>query len=137
MVLTEKDCSKCKKLKPANEFYSDKIAKSGLSSQCRSCVKAYANGTAQKIIVDTAIRPIKIEEEQWKEQSNCAGADTDAFFPVNKGAYENKDMLTRICNACPVKAECLDYAVKYDLLGWWGGTTEIQRRRIRAERKVA
>ena len=36
-----KYCLKCKTEKPANEFYGNKIAKDGLSSSCRSCMRAY------------------------------------------------------------------------------------------------
>ena len=86
---------------------------------------------------DVCIEPIDIKEEEWKKNTNCQGLDTEAFFPIKRGAYENRDMLTRICGACDVKQQCIDYAVKHDLQGWWGGTTEIQRRRIRAERKAA
>lgn len=32
-----KSCSKCKEIKPADGFYVNKKAKSGLSSQCRAC----------------------------------------------------------------------------------------------------
>jgi WhiB family redox-sensing transcriptional regulator len=86
---------------------------------------------------DTSIAPIDLREEGWKKESNCQGLDTEAFFPVSRGAYEYKDMLAKVCGACPVKQQCLDYAVKYNLLGWWGGTTDRQRRIIRAERKTA
>lgn len=137
MVLTEKNCSKCGQLKPASEFYPDKRAVSGLKSQCLTCSKTYANKTSSEAVESVSIRPIPSKEEQWKLQSNCAGVDTEAFFPERRGVYENKDMLTRICGACHVKQECLDYAVKYTMTGWWGGTTELQRKRIRAERKAA
>ena len=75
-------------------------------------------------------------DELWKDQANCVGIDTDLFFTSGESEGDDRDIknLTRICAACPVKIECLDYAVKYSQLGWWGGTTEAERKRIR--RKV-
>lgn len=41
------------------------------------------------------------------------------------------------CNACPVKDECLSYALaNKEYFGMWGGLTPIERRRIqRRERR--
>ena len=39
--------------------------------------------------------------------------------------------LKRICSACNAKDECLDYGIKNSVLGYWGNTTEKQRRAIR------
>ena len=41
-----------------------------------------------------------------------------------------------ICDVCPVKKECLQFALDTDEgEGIWGGTSERQRRRMRSERK--
>jgi hypothetical protein len=32
-----------------------------------------------------------------------------------------------ICTACPVRVECLAYALEHDMWGTWGGTTRQQR----------
>jgi len=34
-----------------------------------------------------------------------------------------------ICEVCPVKIMCLDYAVSAGMQGVWGGTTESERKR--------
>jgi WhiB family transcriptional regulator, redox-sensing transcriptional regulator len=67
--------------------------------------------------------------ENWKDKANCLGSDTESFFTQsnNETYYHNKAMLIKICSACEVKAECLDYAIKHEMLGWWAGTTEQQR----------
>jgi WhiB family transcriptional regulator, redox-sensing transcriptional regulator len=42
----------------------------------------------------------------------------------------------RICAVCPVKDECLDYALRNPSLdGIWGGTSEEERRKIRRRRR--
>jgi WhiB family redox-sensing transcriptional regulator len=42
------------------------------------------------------------------------------------------------CAKCPVRAECLDYAIDHDIRhGIWGGKSERERRAIRRRRKAA
>ena len=38
----EKQCTKCKTVKPVSEFYPDKYTRSGLNCRCKDCVKAIA-----------------------------------------------------------------------------------------------
>ena len=69
----------------------------------------------------------------WRDDAACLGADPDLFFPP-PGPYGAEEAKA-ICQGCPVRAECLDYAVttaqKY---GIWGGTNEQERRQIRKQR---
>jgi WhiB family transcriptional regulator, redox-sensing transcriptional regulator len=69
---------------------------------------------------------------RWTDRAACRGTDTEIFFPAN--ADEEAEALS-ICATCPVRAQCLDYAVRNrETYGIWGGTTPDQRRRIRRER---
>lgn len=43
MIPAEKPCSRCKVVKPADDFYPRPSTKSGLSSQCRQCNRDRAN----------------------------------------------------------------------------------------------
>lgn len=64
----------------------------------------------------------------------CAESDPEAFFPERAGGDGAKDyikMALAVCTDCPYKKACFDYAMKNSEIGVWGGTTEIQRRRIR------
>lgn len=36
-----------------------------------------------------------------------------------------------ICETCGVRAECLDYALRHEALGVWGGTSQRHRARMR------
>ena len=68
----------------------------------------------------------------WTEQAACRGAGTETFYPATPD--EEAEALS-ICATCPVRAQCLDYAVRnHETYGIWGGTTPEQRRRIRRER---
>jgi WhiB family redox-sensing transcriptional regulator len=61
-------------------------------------------------------------------------SDPDIFFPVGSSgpAVEQIDTARRICNACPVASECLEFALATNQeAGIWGGLTEEDRRRLR------
>lgn len=65
----------------------------------------------------------------WMQRGNCRNYPPDMFFPSDGVGV---DRARRICNAdCPVKGECLDYALDHRIEhGVWGGTSERERRRI-------
>jgi WhiB family redox-sensing transcriptional regulator len=70
----------------------------------------------------------------WTATPNCLGTDTEAFF--TEKVYTNLPQLRAICNSCPVKVECLDYALHVRVIGFWGGTSEIERRRLRHKLRI-
>jgi WhiB family redox-sensing transcriptional regulator len=92
--------------------------------------------------VSAADRP-----ERWRTDAACRGYPLDWFFPatrraVRRGRLESTAVRQQsealaVCARCPVRDECLDYAIRYDELGVWGGTTDAQRRRIRNARRAA
>ena len=69
-------------------------------------------------------------------EANCTGTDTDSFFTDDNGVYEHATMLKRICGDCQVQTACLDYALHHDVKGYWGNTTEQQRRSIRLDKGI-
>ena len=65
----------------------------------------------------------------WQTDALCAQTDPEAFFPEKGGSTR---YAKRVCEACPVQAECLDYAMSKDeKFGIWGGLSERERRRLR------
>lgn len=73
----------------------------------------------------------------FKEQVNCADTDPETFFTLEAAkTYPNLNMLRRICGACDAKAECLDYALKHEVMGYWGNTTERQRSKLRKQLNI-
>ena len=77
-------------------------------------------------------RPVETDEETalaWQADALCAQTDPEAFFPEKGGSTRDAK---RVCEACPVQAECLDYAMSKDeKFGIWGGLSERERRRLR------
>lgn len=63
----------------------------------------------------------------WRERALCAETDPEIFFPER--GYSQKDALA-VCGRCPVRAECLQWALAHGERGIWGGTTERARRRM-------
>ena len=76
---------------------------------------------------------IDFEETTWAEQGACRDYPTDVFF-ADLDAPKNSWEARAICSKCPVKAECLDYAIRHACeYGIWGGTTATERRFLRSE----
>jgi WhiB family redox-sensing transcriptional regulator len=69
------------------------------------------------------------DEPRWQEQALCSQTDPESFFPEKGGSTREAK---RICAACDVKQECLEYALQRDeRFGIWGGLSERERRRLR------
>ena len=68
-------------------------------------------------------------EQDWQEQALCAQTDPEAFFPEKGGSTREAK---RICMACGVRDECLEYALSNDeRFGIWGGLSERERRKLK------
>jgi WhiB family redox-sensing transcriptional regulator len=70
----------------------------------------------------------------WRLDAACRYLDPELFFPVGTAgpAVQQIDQAKQVCHACPVREQCLGWALAHDpTLGIWGGTTEDQRRALR------
>lgn len=77
-------------------------------------------------------------ETWWIERSRCIGEDPELFFPVGTTgpAIEQAAKAIEICDLCPVRAECLEWALDTcQDAGVWGGLGEEDRREIRRARR--
>ncbi|MGY1690748.1 WhiB family transcriptional regulator [Geodermatophilus sp. SYSU D00697] len=64
----------------------------------------------------------------------CAETDPEAFFPEKGGSTREAK---RVCAGCPVRSQCLEFALANDeRFGIWGGLSERERRRLRLQRRV-
>jgi len=65
----------------------------------------------------------------WQTDALCAQTDPEAFFPEKGGSTRDAK---KVCAACNVRAQCLEYALSNDeRFGIWGGMSERERRRLR------
>ncbi len=74
----------------------------------------------------------------WRDHAACNGEPTQLFFPEPDNRQHDYDKAKSICMNCPVRDDCLDYALSGEqgLYGMWGGTTPKQRRVIRRRRRL-
>ena len=65
----------------------------------------------------------------FADRAACRSLDPTFFF-VERGHNPTQEAIDA-CAHCPVRNECLDWALHHEQLGYWGGTSEKQRRRLR------
>lgn len=71
---------------------------------------------------------------EWWSLAACQSADPDLFFPISGSGPATGEVARAksVCAACPVRCECLRYALDAGpLQGVWGGLTEEERRLLR------
>jgi WhiB family transcriptional regulator, redox-sensing transcriptional regulator len=79
----------------------------------------------------------------WQDEALCRDTGTHHWFPTERDDVLSSDdpkwLRARAwCARCPVKVECLEWALIVDVrYGMWGGTTPKERRVIRRQRKRA
>ncbi len=82
----------------------------------------------------TWVRTHEWDITAWRNRSACRDSDPDVFFPIGSTgpALEQIETAQRICTACTVRDECLEFALATNQeAGIWGGTTEEERRKLR------
>lgn len=72
------------------------------------------------------------------KQAACAGIDTELFYPAQDiFSAEEKQMITRMCVACPILEMCREWGLIHERYGVWGGLVPLDRERVRKELKWA
>jgi WhiB family redox-sensing transcriptional regulator len=73
-------------------------------------------------------------DECWRAQAACHDLDPDLFFPVGVTgpAVGHIAAAKAVCRGCPVRVECLEFAISTNQeYGVWGGASEEERRVLR------
>lgn len=81
----------------------------------------------------------------WTGDEPCVD-QPGLFYPLVKGSDIEEDSETflrrasanakQLCRACPLQADCAEYAIAHELYGIWGGLTPTERSTIRAKRGI-
>lgn len=84
----------------------------------------------------TTTRPLALvtDDDTWREDAACRDTDPDLFFPVGTTgpALVQIAAAVAVCDECPSKQPCLEYALSTNQdSGVWGGTSEEDRRKLR------
>jgi WhiB family redox-sensing transcriptional regulator len=77
-----------------------------------------------------------LERPAWQSRAACRGGAVDTFFPERGESLAER---RAVCAVCPVRQECLDYALGLpsDPDGVWGGTSQREWQAMRNARRVA
>jgi hypothetical protein len=83
--------------------------------------------------------------DEAPRDGRCKGQDTNMWFPVfgasptreeRKANERNTAQALIICKDCEQTQHCLEYSLRHEPYGIWGGRTELQRAKLRAARSI-
>lgn len=86
-----------------------------------------------------SVLPSTWSNRDWRDGAACRSLGNQIFFPVGgePGAVAQVRQAKAICASCPVRFECLEFALQTAQEdGVWGGHTEDERRSIRRSRRA-
>ena len=91
--------------------------------------------------ITTTLRLVRLgyDDLAWRQLAACQDKDTTMFFPVGhtQKARRLERMAKLICANCPVRTECLEFALgTMQNDGVWGGLNEDDRRSLRRQRRA-
>ena len=72
--------------------------------------------------------------DNWRHHAVCRHEDPDLFFPIGTSgpALLQTEQAKAVCRHCPVREQCLQWALDTgQSIGVWGGTSETERRAIK------
>ncbi|MET9804531.1 WhiB family transcriptional regulator [Streptomyces sp. NPDC006368] len=80
--------------------------------------------------------------DNWRAAAACRNEDPDLFFPIGTSgpAMLQAETAKSVCRRCPVREQCLRWAVETrQETGVWGGLSEDERRALirRSRRRAA
>jgi WhiB family transcriptional regulator, redox-sensing transcriptional regulator len=74
----------------------------------------------------------------WVHRARCKDEDPELFFPVGvtEPAISQIRAAKEVCSRCPVRLDCLEWALSTAQdAGVWGGLSEDERRALRLARR--
>ncbi|MFJ8857925.1 WhiB family transcriptional regulator [Streptomyces sp. NPDC102451] len=75
--------------------------------------------------------------DNWRMHAACREEDPDLFFPIGSSgpALVQAEEAKAVCGICPVREQCLEWALeKGQDAGVWGGMDENERRALKRRR---
>jgi len=67
----------------------------------------------------------------WQGSALCAEVDPDMWFPDAGGASKEYLAAKALCQRCPIRAQCLAFALEHhEDHGIWGGLAPSERRAL-------
>lgn len=81
-----------------------------------------------------------VRPDDFRHRAACRSVEAEVFFPTavrGREAERQVSAAKAVCAGCPVRAECLTWAISHLPDGIAGGMTEDERRREQARRRDA
>lgn len=76
-----------------------------------------------------------VRSADWMELGKCREVHPRVMYPHD---VSGTVVAKRVCAGCPVRSECLEWALeRNEYFGVWGGTSERERNRLRKARRMA
>lgn len=72
---------------------------------------------------------VPTRDPRWRERAACRGCDPALFYP-GQGDNLTLRLAKKICDGCPVQADCLSSGM-FENYGIWGAKSERERRVLR------
>lgn len=78
--------------------------------------------------MDSAVEAFIIQIGPWAQKGKCRGATPGRFFPGSLA--EAQTVIDSFCKVCPVRKDCLEYALRrHETDGVWGGVYFANKKR--------
>lgn len=71
----------------------------------------------------------------FKGNEPCTQIDPEMFHPGTSPERRHIVALRKVCAECDLLIECGEYAIAENMIGFWGGMTENERRRVKRGRR--
>lgn len=81
----------------------------------------------------TSGQPAEYDPMWWADRGACVGKDPQLWFPpIGGNSRSYGEAGKAICAECPVRVDCLTYALDTEqVYGTWGGRTTKERGQVR------
>lgn len=88
---------------------------------------------------------VSLSFDEMPRDGACKGKPTEWFFPGGAGAgshasrkqeREKLVLARQVCNTCSIMNYCLEYSLRHEPIGVWGGMGEEERALLRFERGI-
>lgn len=134
-----KPCSTCGTVQSVAEYHSDGLGKT--RGSCKTC-RAWQARRNRSGIVSINHGPgwaksVRMGKQPagWMTEGLCATVDEPLWF---SRVQVEQDAAKAICEHCPVRGECLSWAMTVpEMLHVWGGLSARQRKTLRGRRVTA
>jgi len=66
----------------------------------------------------------------------CAQIGLELYFPDGETSTSAVAAAKKLCGTCPMQAECLEWGLRHEQWGIWGGTNREERAALRRRRGI-